>query len=339
MDNRITRERLYNTMSYEWVLIIIILLVGILVFEFFFNFFSVQLTTGQKFKYYYDVNVDQTLEGGLIDVLFDYEKPTFSYDVLLVNGEVVKDEENLLSSRMRIQEGDIIISDVKVEEDNSVRAKSIIDSDIEIPIYHFEKLLLDGRKYLNKFLKDEYLTLSPEEQLEKTKDKDNFSTDKIDQAFLLRMKKDNRFRTEEQKSLGKTYERERIFRLVKELNDFSLLLEVGDEHGLLYRYTKFTQRKEFASSDETKQLYDNLVNAEINAGKENVAYALKVENLKGGKHSPSEFFKLTDGADAKDVVIMVFDFLSYQEELQFETVCYINSIVRACSDIFEKEYI
>ena len=339
MDNRITKERLYNLMSYEWVLMIIILLVGILVFEFFFNFFGVQLTTGQNFKYYYDVNVDYTLEGGLIDVLYDKENPTFSYDVLLVSGEVVKDEDNILSSRMRIQEGDVIISDVKVAEDNSVRARRIIDSDTEIPIYHFEKLLLDGRKYLSKFLKDEFLTLSEAEKMEKTKDKNNLSTEKIDGAFLLRMKKDNRFRTEEQKSLGKTYERERIFRLVKEFNDFSHLLEVGDEYGLLYRYTKFTQRKELAVDEETEKLYDDLINVEKKAGKENVVYGLKVENLKGGKHNPSEFFKLSGGSDAKDVVIMVFDFLSYQEELQFETVCYINSIVRACSDIFKKDII
>ena len=339
MDNKITKQRFYNLMSYDWILMIVILLVGIFVFELLYAFFGVEVTTGQNFKYYYDINVDSSLESGLLDALL-LENETFSEDVLLINGEVVNDEANILNTRMRVQEGDVIITDVVEEgEGKAVRAKSLIDSGVQIPIYDFEKLLLDGREYLATFLKDEFSSLSYEEKLKLTEDKDNLSVDKIDEAFLLRYKKDNRFRTEEQKKIGLEYERKRIYKLVDEFKDFSHLLEVGDEKGILFRYTKYSQRRELATEESAKQALDTMIETEIAIGKENAIYGLKVENLKGGKHNPSEFFKVLGRADAKDVVILVFDFLSYQRELQFETVCYINSVVRACSDIYEKEIV
>ena len=338
MDNKITKQRFYNLMSYEWILMIVILLAGIFVFELLYAFFGVEVTTGQNFKYYYDINVDNSLESGLLDVLL-LENKTFSDDVLVVQGEVVNEEANILNSRMRVQEGDIIITDVVEEEGKAVRAKSLIDSGAQVPIYDFEKLLLDGREYLTTFLKDEFLSLSYEEKLKLTENKDNLSVDKIDSSFLLRYKKDNRFRTEEQKKEGIESERKRIFKLVDEINDFSHLIEVGDEKGLFFRHTKYSQRRALATDESAKATFDTWIKEEIDNGKGNAIYGLRVENLKGGKHNPSEFFKVSGRADAKDVVILVFDFLSYQRELQFETVCYINSVVRACSDIYEKEIV
>lgn len=334
MDNKITRSRLSNLMSYEWIMLLVIFLVGIFVFEFFFAFFGVRLTTGQTFKYFYDLNVDNSLESGLMDALF-VENKTFSYDVILIEGEAINAETNLLVTRLKVQDGDVIITETIPEgKSGEERAKSLVDT-ADVPVYDFNDMLKDGREYLKTFLKDEFTSLSPEIQDEKVQNKDNLSTDKIDSAFLLRMKKDNRFRTDVQKEEGKKYERERIFHLVSELNDFSRLLEVGDEYGLLYRYTKYEQRKRLVEGEEEKARYENLYQAEIDIGKENAVYGLKVENLSGGKHAPSEFFKATGKTDAKGVVLMAFDFFDYQKELQFEAVSFINSVVRSCSNIYQ----
>ncbi len=334
MDNKITRARFSNLMSYEWIMMIVILVVGIIVFELLFAFFGVRLTTGQEFKYYYDLNVDNSLESGLLDVLF-VENKTFSYDVMLIGGEAINEETNLLVTRLKGQEGDVVITNsVPQGEKGEVRAKSLVDT-VDVPVYDLNQLLEDGRNYLKTFLKDEFLTLSPAEQTEMVKEKENLSTDKIDEAFLVRMVKDNRFRTEAQKEEGKKYERERIFNLVKEFNDFERLLEVGDEYGLLYRYTKYEQVKDLVSEQKDKEMYESLYQAEVERGKANAVYGINVEKLSGGKHSPSEFFKVSGGKDASSVVIMAFNFLSYQPELQFETVNFINSIVRSCSNIYQ----
>ncbi len=326
-------------MSYEWIAMVAVLLVLILVFELAYAFFGVRLTTGQSFKYFYDVNVDNSLEKGLINVLF-VENETFSYDVISINGETLNDETNILRTRLKGQDGDVIVTDTVLNEETGTRrANDLIDSPGDIPVYDFHSLLFDGREYLKEFLKDEFLTLSQEEQIKKVKDAENLSIEKIEEAFLLRMKKDNRFRTEEQKLEGKKYEKDRIYNLVSELNDFEVLLEVGEEKDLFYKYTRYTQKRELAKTDEDKARYDALITDEVSLGRENAVYGLKVENLKGGEHAPSEFFKVAGSADAKNVVIMVFNFLSYQRELQFETVSFINSIVRSCSDIYEKDII
>ncbi len=327
-------------MAYEWVAMIVFLVVGIIVFELVFAVCGVRLTTGQNFKYYYDLRIDNSLEPALIDVLFT-ENKTFSYDVMLINGEIVEEESNSLSSRLKVQEGDVIITDtIYDEESKEIRANSLIDFVAETTaVYNFNDLLKDGRRYLSEFLKDEFLGLDESEKLLKTTDKNNLSTDKIDQAFLKRMKKDNRFRTDEQKQTGKEYERERIFKLVSELNDFEYLLEYGKTHDIFYNYTRFTQTSELAYREEDRARYKELVEAEKKAGRENAPYGLKVSGLSNGKHSPQELFRLAGSTDASNVVVMVFNFTEYQRELQFETVSFINSIVRSCSNIYERELV
>ncbi len=318
-------------MSYDWVLMIVLLFAFIFMFEIMYSIMGVRLTVGQSFKYYYDVNISTDNENAFLEMLF-VDNNTFSYDTLLINGELVSKENNILKANLKIQEGDVIITDIKASKDNDVRANSFIDSPMDYPIYNFNELLEDGKSYLREFLKDEFLSLTESEQNEKIKNKDNFSTEKIDKAFRTRMKGDNRFRKEEQIAEGLKYERERIYDLAKEVDDFEYLLQVGDDYGVFYRYTRFTQIHTLTQ----KEYYKGMLEQEKEQGRENAIYGLKVENLKNGKHDPSEFFKLLaqDEVTAKDVIVMVFDFFEYQKEHQLETVAFINSIVRSCSDIY-----
>ena len=132
-------------------------------------------------------------------------------------------------------------------------------------------------------------------------------------------------------------EKERIYKLVKDANDFEYLLSVGDELDLFHRYTRYSQSLSLAKDDYVKERYQGLYDRQVQNGKENLIYALKLENLKGGEKNTSEFFKLDkeNVATSESVVLMVFDFVYYQQDLQFESISLINAIVENCSDVYK----
>ena len=335
MDNKITRRRLYNLMSYEWVAIIVFILVAIFTWEILYGIFGVKLTVGQQYKYFYDINVsDQT---DLDFVVFLEDKKVFSYDLVKIEAESLFAENDLLTTRLSSQEGDAIFTDIdKDDKTNEIRANSLIDNE-NVLVCDFEKLLKDARIYLSGYLKDQFSALSDEEKLEKTKDVSNISEEKILQGFNNRLGKDNRYRTQELKAEGFNLEKERIYKLVKDANDFEYLLSVGDELDLFHRYTRYSQSLSLAKEDYAKERYQGLYDRQVQNGKENLIYALKLENLKGGEKNTSEVFKLDkeNVATSESVVLMVFDFVYYQQDLQFESISLINAIVENCSDVYK----
>lgn len=339
MDNKITKSRLSNLLSYEWLLIIVILVGIIAVYEFLYAFFGVRLTTGQTFNYYYDVGVYGNSDNDFIDFLSN-DNP-FSYDIFMAKGEVIDPNNNLLTTYLNLEDGDILFTSSLANEDGTKDINSKVDDPIYC-LYDFNKLLGDAQNYLRCFLKDEFALLSKEEQNLKIKDKDNLSIQKIEARFDNRMKKDNRFRSIAQKIEGRQLEVQRINRLVKEVDDFSYLLQVGEEKDIFYRYTRYSQIAQVCKESE-KEIYQREVQREIEEGRENAPFGIKLENLTGGEHDTSEFFKLyvkNDKGDtvlndtSKNVVMMAFDFVTYQPDLQFECISFINRVVRGCSDIY-----
>jgi hypothetical protein len=53
----------------------------------------------------------------------------------------------------------------------------------------------------------------------------------------------------------------------------------------------------------------------------------------GDKTKPSKYVKVVGATDASNVVLMVFNFRNEQPELQFETISFINTMIRECSTI------
>ena len=51
------------------------------------------------------------------------------------------------------------------------------------------------------------------------------------------------------------------------------------------------------------------------------------------KKSVSEYLKITDTNSAQNVVLALFDFGEYQPDLQFESISFVNTLVREFSDI------
>ena len=331
MDNRITKKRLSNLFSYDWIFVIVLCLIVVFVAEFFYAFLGVKLSAGQKFRWFYDEGISD--EGDYDVMVLLTKDQTLSYDVINAYSESILYEANMLEARLAIQEGDIFITHCREKEDKLVPIKTVVDNQNN-KMYTFEKLLSDAENYLMGFLKDDFASMGDDEKRIKIQKRENLSIEKIHAHFDSRMAKDNRFRTAKEKAKGRVEEEKRIFDLVKEVSDFRYLLEVGDQKQLFYRYTRFSQTAEIAT--QNKDVYEKIVQAEANAGRGNAIYGLRVENLKGlGKDDPSKYFKIGGEDTAKDVIISVFDFLEYQQDLQFECISFINTIVRACSDVYD----
>ena len=343
MDNKITKRRLSDFLAYEWILMIVISIVAIVVWELAYTIGAVRLTVGQEFKFYYD----QTIIGDtseLHDLL--NEKNTFSYDVLSVNSETLTSEYNVLSTRLTVQEGDVLVTDcqgIDIVPENSeekpaeIRVKTMIDNYYG---YSFEKMLEDGQNYLlTTFMK-----YGKTNDVFTAYDESNIDENKVESVFRSRMKKDNRFRKESQIKDGIQLELGRVKNLYKELIDFAKLLGYktanAEDDDLFLRYTKYEQTlNRLDDNSEDKEYWEKAVQEEKDNGRENLVYALKVEGLV--KHSttentnPSKYFTVrgAEEATAKDVCIMVFNFRSYQPHLQYECISFINTIVRECSNI------
>jgi hypothetical protein len=320
MDNKITKRRLSNFLAYEWIMIIIVALAAIVVWEFVYGIVSVKPTTGQQFKIYYDEGMAYS-SGRLMDLLD--EDDTLSYDVLDLDVEELIKDNNVLSTRLSVYEGDIIISNgIADEETGAMRAKAVVDS---TAIYSLEELLEDAKSYLREFLKDEDAPENAE------LDFDNLDEDKIKAHFLERMDGDNRFRKEEQKADGVEKEKARIEKLCKDTKDFEYFLLNAPE-GALFRYTRYEQ----SANDDLPEYYSDMFEeAYILECEErpNAIYGINAGALKGGKTDPSTFFKVGGESTAEGAIVMCFNFLAHQPDLQFECISFYCTIIRECSDI------
>lgn len=330
MDNKITKKRLSDFLAYEWILTLVAAIVAIVVLELVFTVSATRLTTGQQFKIYYDYNLYDYYSDGdnfydLLNITPFENGKTFSYDVLEVGSENLQSNYDVLSVRLSVQEGDVIFTSSLEDEETGVtsRAKSLIDS---YSVYDFQKLLTDAKEYLSKFVKDGGNALNAED----------LDEEKIVAYFNERMKNDKRFRTEEQKAEGRILEIGRIKKLAADVADFEKLLSVGDEKGLFFRYTKYQLSADGTDKDGN---YKKALEKEIEDGRENAIYGLNLEALDfadgSDKKEISRYFKLAGKTNAENVVLLIFDFKSYQPDLQFETISFIDTIVRSCSDLLD----
>ena len=337
MDNKIKKNRLQDFFTYHWITLICVILAVVFVWEILYTMFSVQLTVGQRFKYYYDQNIYFTNEDGFDRIISSSD--TFSYDVIVSDYEFLRSDYNVLSARLSIFEGDAIFTDNYMGKDGKgrSRAKDVIDGE---SVISFEKLLDDAIHYLESFIKPELYGLSDAERLIKVLDYQNFSENydesKIYENFIKRYEKDNRFRTSESLNQGISDETLRIKNLVKEIGDFKFLLENAPSE-LFLRYTKYEQACVFAES-KVLEVYKKNYDLEVSNGRENLAYGLKLDALSGGenKKNVKDYFRIEGFSSAEHVVLLAFDFTEQQPDLQFETISFINTIVRTFSTLLSR---
>ena len=354
MDNKITKKRLGNFLAYDWILITIMIVVAVVFMELIFSVARVRLTPGQSFSIYYDELVVSTNQDGFEQLLEDDK--TFSYDVLEVTQEVLIKDNNMLYLRLTTMEGDAIITDDKLIESgeySATKGRSVIDV---YNIYDMDELYNDAVAYLLGFVKDsEANKYQPVENVPK-QDKypivpeySDLDEGKIDSNFVERMRGDNRFRAKDKNEAGKILERQRIEKLCEEVKQFKYLLDLdealyessGKTQSYFTYYTKGKQAAELAVNTkeeaEKKDAYEkNRDNNLAKYGREEARYALKVDMLKNGAHSANEFFRHSENTEgqASDVIVEIFDFKNFQVDLQYESIAFLNTIVRNCSNLY-----
>ncbi len=351
MDNKITKRRLSDFLAYEWIMMIIIAVVAIITWELVYTMAGVRLTVGQQFKFYFD----ETVYGNSSAVVSLLDKDqALSYDILELSAESLSSDFNVLSTRLSIQEGDILITDCKdptagVEnpeevENKKIRLRTMVDS---YDGYAYEEMLFDAKTYLRKYMSS---TFENSDTVFNSVQDGVFDDAKIEKSFRSRMKKDNRFRKESDIKIGIGLETERLNRLYKEVVDFDNLLENKTEN-LFYRYTKYSQSRDAQEKESDKQAWADHTQNEVNrltdkgiAGTINketneteFIYAINLGAMPTveGKTNPSDLCTMRNAESAENVCIMVFDFRSYQPHLQFETISFINTIVRNCSTLLD----
>ena len=329
MDNKITKKRLFDFLSYEWIAVIIVVVLSIIAWELIYGITRVQVTPGQDFRVFYDVGLDNSQGEALNNYL--YRKGAFSYDVLeLVDEGIVSDYE-VLDIRIDAQEGDIIFTD-KAQKGATVRAKHIID---RYPVYGLYDLLDDAKEYLRSFLKDGVTAENAELEFS------NLDKAKIEANFSNRLKKDNRIRKAKDRAEYLEKEYQRIEKLCIDTKDYEFFLENAPEE-VFYKYTRFEQLSSVAAAENSGygqyyiDLYGEWYQEEITAGRVDYAYGINMEALTGGEVNASRYISKMSEATAKDTVLVVFDMKVHQPDLQYETVSFIAEIVRSFSNILSK---
>jgi hypothetical protein len=336
MDNKIKKNRLQDFFTYHWITLICVILAVVFIWEVLYTMFSVRLTVGQRFKYYYDQNIYYANEDGFDRIISSND--TFSYDVIVSDYEFLSSDYNVLSARLSIFEGDAIFTDSYTDKDGKgrSRAKDVIDGE---SVISFEKLLDDGINYLESFIKPDLYGLEDAERLIKVLDYQNFSENfdesKIYENFIKRYEKDNRFRTSESLNQGVSDEIKRIKNLVKEIGDFKFLLENAPSE-LFLRYTRFEQAYSL-SEDRYIETFKNKYDLEVSKGRVNLVYGLKLDALSAGenKKNVKDYFRIEGFSSAEHVVLLAFDFTEQQPDLQFETISFINTVVRTFSTLLD----
>ena len=315
MDNRITKKRLNHMFSYEWIAIIALTVAVIVLWELCYSIFSVKLTPGQQFRVFYDYNVDGYQGKALLD-LFETED-TFSYEVISKKHETLLKDSDVLYMRHEVGVSDALFTDVaEVSNEGSTvkfrRGHQIVD---QYKMYSFDRLVKEAEEYLDTL-----------------KENGEFSDKKINDAFLLRNKKDNRFRSEKQKQEGFVLEKARIIKLADDVKFLKQVIELdkNNEESIFYSYKRYEESLKNATDENTKTYYQNLL---ANENTEN--YGLKLWMLKGGKKNVTTYFDsvLENDVSVKNLVFMVFDMKDKKKELQFELVSVTATLIRQFSNI------
>lgn len=311
MDNKITKKRIKDMLSYNWIFIAVILTAIIIVFEFIFNLVGVVPTVGQTFKFYTDVGVSSETMTDVYNKMV--KNGVFSFDILSVEYEKNDSVAEQMFYRLSVQDGDVVVSNIVgiTEEDADVRANKLIDDKRSYFIMPLDKFNQDGKNYLSGFLKDGEQDCFDFSKLDKSKIEDNFRT---------RMKKDNRFRDKENFNNGLEQEYLRIAKLCVDLKDFNYLME--ERQDLFYNYTRYTQL-----SKKQSEYSEALMNETKRP------YGLLLGKLTGGQENVTSYFRDETNGSAEELVLMVFDFTEQQKDLQYESVSFIMEIVKNCSDI------
>ncbi len=223
MDARITKSRLANFLSYDWLKILLAVVFVIAALSVFFTTVRTRPKGEQEYSLFAYSDLTAGEDAPLLgDSL--YEKGVFSYDVLLVNAEGFG--SNMLANaafnarRSTGQGNSMFIGNAVFDDgDDTTEDKSMLQQFVEGYLVRTEdggrklELLLDARAYFEEA--GEYLVrFYGENWREEGATQDAAA---VEECFLNRNGKDKRFKTAKQKAQGIESEKGRIAKLRADL--------------------------------------------------------------------------------------------------------------------------
>ncbi len=330
MDNRITGKRLSNVLSYDWFKILIIIAAVVFVWSLAFTMGAPRATTGQTFGFF--VYGDFQCAKSESEILQDAkDKGAFSYDILDFDTRTFTKDyySTIMMAATSVQEGDVfIMSDVESEEGkNDSVFRSFVDS--YGLAYDLNELISNAEKYCL----DNYAVVEANGVY-------TLDEARVKQIFAERMKKDPRFRNKNSQKY-KDGEKNEIERFKSVWNNAQKLKQVLEAHPeLKVNYKKYTQRvAELSDDDKAKEEYLAVLEKEIER-----PYGLNLGKLTGGKTPITDLYARVLGSGdektvtADGIVLCVFDYESYQPDLQYETIGFINYFIENYSNFFDADF-
>ena len=299
MDARITKQRLANMLSYDWLKIVGVIAAAAVFFAVFFTMIGTKATTGQQF-YVYAYNSVQT--GSDFLQLGDTLKSrdVFGYDILDTGSESFKTSklygDSVFLARRAAGEGRVMfVEDIRTEDEEGNVSSTLLSfmdyAGTEQESFRFfldpELFLNDCKAYLETFFGED---LNGE-----------LDGDKAREAFMARNGKDKRFRTAAKKEAGV---RDEIARLEKLKEDYLLVS---------------------ASVGEGKPLSYITYESEIKT--HTIAFSMASLNLTSLVYYTAE----TEEGEAQtnhDLALCVFDNGNREGDLKYETVNFLAYLVR-----------
>lgn len=201
MDAKITKQRLGNLLSYDWLKILAVIAVAITFLTLFFTMVRTRPTEEQTFTVYgYCVGAGPTGQS-------NPNKNLFSYEILTTGSETFDSKTSyLFQIRRSTGQGTVLfVSDIEQrDESGNVTVQSDLSSLTEggdgVLGLDTREFLSDCEAYLKRFFGEELK-------------EENLNAELVRETFLARNGKDKRFRTDAKKEAGIVQETERIKKL------------------------------------------------------------------------------------------------------------------------------
>ncbi|MBR3863892.1 MAG: hypothetical protein IKJ19_02075 [Clostridia bacterium] len=321
MDNKITKRRLTNLLAYDWIKIIIIIVAVILVWSLAFTIGAPRASTGQVFNVFYYGEFSYQKSPSVIN----YEAKNsgaYSYDVLSLDArELYLDYyATIMSAVSSTHEGDIMITVDSMDkiQSNSSEFRNFVDG-YGYEIYDYDSLIKDAKNYclLNSFV------------LLQNDGSYALNERAIKSHFAKRMQKDPRFKNKD----GEKYkqgELNEIARIKSVWNNAIMLEDCLNNHSeLRYNYKRFAQLIQKDPDNYKDEVYHNT---------QELTYGLNLSALSGGQvdvnteYSKPIFDENGTHIYSNPIVMCVFNYLPHQPDLQFESLGFVNFMIKKYSN-------
>ena len=333
MDARITKKRLGHLLSYDWVKILLTIVAAIVVWSLVFTMTATRITVTQRFIVQNYLGVHYGKQPKMYD--------EFSYEIL--EGEYIDNmrggEEmfyQLVQANLEVGDGDVMLLPdypVSREVQKDEQGNELKDADGN-PIYqygesHLEKAIASFGGYFSR-LDDEgntkgyftqmkeylsgFFTIASEEQqvyagatfTVATFDENSLNEQAVKDAFRQRVKKDKRFKKEEQIIKG---EQQELKRLRSYLAAYNTFFEYLSEGKVSLTYLSVEVKENYCLSG---------------------VYGINLcpnEKTMGGLKEQFYYTEFDGTMTAKNIHAMFMDLKELDKNFQYENLLYLNALI------------